>query len=264
MKRQTLRVIVLVAVMAWVPAAEAQIPVTDVAHILETILQYIQQLLDYVNQIEQLYHQSINLAKLAEFKWRDPGVKTGEFIWGRSMRLAGSPPDLELPPAFETLAFLLPDIEARMRKVFTGVSVFKSSLEEEGGFGFETNLERLAYGIDSEQELYARSMSILGDHLRNIVGGVLALKDLREAVEAGAGNEVQNELRSHFDAFQAEEALLKRQLDMMQMNLAIMPQARRSSELGQALATLEEIFSSVDPGGAPRRSQKGRGLRAVD
>lgn len=183
--------------------AEAQIPVTDVAHIganvywhalhyAQLALQLAQQYRQLINQVEQIRYQLLALRKLADPRWRDLSRVLAEIdAAARSGKALG---------------YALSDVEGEFRHSFPGWQRWS----EPGAVQAQTEraLDTMRAGLGAA----ARQG-------RELAAGEATLARIREQMGATAGHQQALEQLATLAAFQAQEQLLTRQALAVEANL---------------------------------------------
>jgi P-type conjugative transfer protein TrbJ len=231
MRRAALCLILVFIVLVGFPGrGEAQIPVTDVAHIATTvwaeIARYAQAIEDFLAQAEQIYNQYQQiqyqlqaLEKLDFHTWRD------------------------LSPAFSRLLVLMENVD--------GLLYSTEQLEERFFETFPAGERYANYTEDSWRALY-RTMETLRVSLQSVreitLSGELDLESLaaiEAEIEGAQGHEEVLEAIGNLLSWNAKQALLAERIGAAQANAETVARAYEINEAARSRETYAAFLEST-------------------
>jgi P-type conjugative transfer protein TrbJ len=223
-------VLFLVSFVGLSARCEAQIPVTDVAHIAVSIFneieRYVQAVEDFLsqteqilNQYQQLRYQVQALEKLDFHRWRD------------------------LSPAFSHLVFLIEGadavlynaqhLEERFFETFPAGEAYENYTEDSWRALFRT-LETLRLSVQSVQEITSFDQVDLG-----------SLAAIEAEIEAARGHEEVLEGIGDLLSWTAKQSLLTERINAAQANAETVAKAYEINEAARSRETFAEFLDDT-------------------
>jgi P-type conjugative transfer protein TrbJ len=188
------------------PRAEAQIPVTDIAHIavsvageieryIQAAAQYIQGAESLYNQYKQIEYQVVALKKLNVRSWRDIGP-----LYHQLQSILGET---------ESLSYRLEGLEDNFKTTFPGVAPYVNYVDDHARQATRTlnTLRITLQGLHQQQQDNDGSLQVLGE--------------IQNHVDAAVGPEQTQEALAELGSWQADQAALigATQLSIANVNL---------------------------------------------
>ncbi len=230
-------VLALSTAFAPIPA-RAQIPVTDVAHIAQSIAHYFarayeiyQKGVQIKNQIDSIKRQIQALKKLENPNWRE--VASLLYVLDRLMEQG------------QALAYSLADIDAQFRTTFPGWAEYANPVAERRR-QVERALDTMRAGLGSVN----RSSRLIVDQY--------TLGDIKKTMAGVKGHQEALELLATIGTFAAEEQILTRQALAVQNNLDAVYYAYRLNQEAQGAATAQ---ATIQKSLAASRAVRSPGFR---
>lgn len=213
------------------PRAEAQIPVTDIAHIAVSLAgeieRYVQAALQYVqgaeglyNQYKQIEYQVVALKKLNIRSWRDIGP-----LYHQLQTILGET---------ESLSYRLDGLEDNFRTTFPGIAPYVNYVDDHTRQATRTlNTLRISLlGLHKQQEDNDGSLQVLGE--------------IQNHVDAAQGPEQTQEALAELGSWQADQSALIGATQLSLANINLVAAAYQINEkLQQEKATSDAAITLI-------------------
>jgi P-type conjugative transfer protein TrbJ len=223
MRRATLCLIFFLTVLVGAPGrSDAQIPVTDAAHIATTVwaevARYVQAAADFIQQVEQIYNQYQQieyqiqaLEKLDLHTWRD------------------------LSPAFSRLLILIDSADAVLYNTRDLEERFYETFP--AGAGYENYTEDSWRALFRTMETLRISLQSLHEITDSDEVDLLSLAEIEAEIEAAQGHEEVLEGIGNLLSWSAKQSLLAERVNAAQANAETVARAYEINEAARSRET---------------------------